>query len=1232
MTADRSGGFMKSFACKAIYVAVAVLTAILFALPCTIAAQVDTGAIVGAVVDNTGASVPGAMVTVTNENTGIKQTVVAGAGGGYSLSPLKLGTYTVSVASPGFKTTLRAHIDVTIQSRLEVNVQLQVGDVSQNVEVDATSPILDSQSASIQQLVEARTIVALPLNGRNSTFLAQLSPGVTFAQFDTRGLQNSGSFTANGAGRDQNNYLLDGIDNNVAIGDLANQTQYAVLPPPDALNEFTVQTSNYSAEFGHSAGAVLNMTTKSGTNKIHGDVWEFLRNDFFDAADYFVQPGTRKPEFRLNQFGGTLGGPLVIPKLYNGRDRTFFFVDFQGERRVQGVPYDVAVPTAAEQASNFQNLQDLIALQTGTSTDVLGRTFAKGTVFDPATTRQITGTVDPVTGLTATVAGRAATGQYVRDPFYTGSLIAKTTFTDPASVALLNQIPAGRINANAVNLLHLYPSPTVPNAVTTNFINNPTLFYQTNQFDTRLDEQITQHDAFFFRYSYVHVNQRNPGPFPGIADGAPSRPGNGYTESQSGALSYTHILTEHLVNEARVGYSRIFDKRLQLESNVFGIPAQYGIPGIPQIPENGGLPLFEFNQLANLGSAGTLPSDKASDVWQATENLSVDRSKSQLRMGFEFQNIFFPLATPTYSRGDFQHNGEYTSVVANTDGSTDRAQFILNPMATTVTGGISNIGGANTVNATNFPPVFNPTRRYYGGYFQDNYRAAPNLTLNLGVRYEFIGVPSERDGRIGNFVSSYTGDNADGLSHYFIPQQHIPDLSVAFVNFLATNGIVLTPTADNSIGFAQKANFAPRLGFAWQPKPKMSVRGGFGLFYQPNVDHGLSTSPYINYPFQVTDGFTAGSSVAEIVNPATGLADASIGPISQGFNNISLLPATVAPGSLTFNGEPRHPKTTYAQDYSLQMQYQVSPSTIVFAGYVGANSRHVQTAITTNTTNKIALATTALKTVSFFPNLATGGTYVPHSAENNYNSLQFGGERRFSHGFAFTANMTYSKCMGDIHDLLDNGVGSYRAPYILGIGADQTLCDIDVRKIVHTSGSYELPFGKGKAYLTSGIGRALAGGWQANWIFTGQDGQPFSVPCAITAATGLSCFALKVPSQPLYNKFQSGHAPFLNYAAFTQPAVASATNTSVSVLGGPGAQVSGPAFHKFDASLFRRFDVYRGSYLEFRWEVFNVTNSPNFGQPTQLNYSTVNTFSQIAATRDKPSDPREMQLSLKFYF
>ncbi len=380
-------------------------------------AQVDTGAIVGTVEDSAGASVPAATVSVTEESTGRKRSVQTGPDGSYILSPLKLGSYTLKAEKQGFKATVQEHVQVTLQARLEINPKLQVGSVAESVEVNSTGPILETQNSSLQQLVGQRAIDKLPLNGRNAVFLAQLSPGVTIAQNDSRGLQASGSFTANGLRRTQNDYLLDGMDDNVAVGDLVNQSQYVVLPPPDGLREFTVQTNDYSAEFGHAAGAVLNLTTKSGTNSFHGDLWEFLRNDYFDSKDYFVLSTQRKPEFRQNQFGGTLGGPVLIPHLYNGRDKTFFFVDYQGTRIVQGKTYTETVPTALENSSGFTNLQDLAALQKGTKTDALGRIFPSGTVFDPATTRNITaGKVDPVSGIQATTTGQ------VRDPFYSGGL------------------------------------------------------------------------------------------------------------------------------------------------------------------------------------------------------------------------------------------------------------------------------------------------------------------------------------------------------------------------------------------------------------------------------------------------------------------------------------------------------------------------------------------------------------------------------------------------------------------------------------------------------------------------------------------------------------------------------------------------------------------------------------------------------------------------------------------
>jgi hypothetical protein len=1175
-------------------------------------AQVDTGSISGIVRDRSGGAIPSAQLQLREENTGITYKLRSGKDGSFTFTPLKIGTYTLTVTGDGFKQSVAEHLQVNIQSRVDLSPTLEVGSNSEVVEVSSNSPLLETRSSSVQQLVEERTINALPLNGRNATFLAQLSPGVTLAQNDSRGLQASGSFTANGLRRTQNNYLLDGMDDNAAIADLVNQSQYVVLPPPDALREFTVQTSTYSAEFGHSAGAVLNVSTKSGTNDLHGNVWEYLRNSALDAKDYFVLPTQKKPAFRQNQFGATIGGPLVIPKFYDGHNRTFFFGDYQGTRIAQGRTYTTTVPTLAERNSGYTNLQDLIALQSGTRTDALNRVFPVGTVFDPSTTRLIpTSGIDSVTGLSGTPGG------YVRDPFYSGSIGNTSNFNTAAQRALLNQLPASRLAPNAIALLNLYPSPT-SSALQNNYVTSPINRTTTDSFDVRFDETFSQRDSAFIRYSFVNTNQVVPGPFPGVADGSASRPGNGKTQSQNIAFSETHIFTPHLVNEARIGYSRVRDVRLPLFGNQLGIPEQYGIPGIPQIPGNGGLPLFSMGQLSNLGTPGTLPSDKSSKVVQFTDNVSIDRNTHQLRVGFEYQHVAFPTLTPSTSRGNFTNSGIYTSIVANTDASTDRAQFVLAPLTPT-SGTLRGLGGSNAVSASNYSPIFHLLRQYLGAYVQDSWKATSNLTLNYGVRYEFLGVPTETDGRFANFVPAQTGDTSDNVSRFYVPAKQVANIPVTFQNLLASNNIAFTPINDNVMGYAQKANFAPRVGFSLQARPTLVVRGGYGLFFQGYENHGLSISPWVNYPFQITSGYTAGSSVAPVTS------DNSVGPLSQGLLNVPLTAANASLGALSLFGEPRNPKTTYSQAYNLQVQYQLTPNTIAFVGYVGSNSRHVQSSYSTNTVSSILAPTANVKNNSFFPGFSVGGNYNARAAATNYNSLQAGVEHRFSHGLSFLANFTWSKCMGNARDLLDNGVGGYRAPYVAGVGisADYAPCDIDVRRVLHASGSYELPFGKGKPFLQHGVASALAGGWSANWIITAQDGQPFSVACTTTTAAGLGCFALKVPGQPLYtgsNRVQQ----FLNPAAFANPATGS--------LGGPPAQVTGPAFRRLDLSVFRRFSITEKRYFEFRAESFNLTNTPNFGQPGTLNFTSPSTFAQISTTRDNPNDPRELQASLKFYY
>jgi hypothetical protein len=300
---------------------------------------------------------------------------------------------------------------------------------------------------------------------------------------------------------------------------------------------------------------------------------------------------------------------------------------------------------------------------------------------------------------------------------------------------------------------------------------------------------------------------------------------------------------------------------------------------------------------------------------------------------------------------------------------------------------------------------------------------------------------------------------------------------------------------------------------------------------------------------------------------------------------------------------------------------------------VGTGSKHVQGTLNANAVSTILPPSANLKANAFFPDFATGGTFISRSGESIYNGLQADVEHRFSGGFSLMANMTWSKCLGDARDMLDNNIGGYRAPYVQGVGirSDYGLCDINVKRIVHVSGTYQLPFGKNHHWLNEGAASWIAGGWSTNWIFTSQDGQPLTIACSTTNAAGLGCNALKVPG---VNPYAGSHnaQQFLNPAAFVNPPAATATSASPANLGGSPTQVTGPPYRGLNLSLFRQFPALGDTHFEFRAEVFNLSNTPNFAQPGNLNFTTPNTFASISSTRDNPNDPREIQLSMKYYF
>ncbi len=1179
--------------------------------------QVDTGAILGTVRDQSGAVVPGAKVTLTNEGTTLSLSTTSGETGSYVFTPIKIGVYTAAAEAPGFQKATQLHVQVNIKQQALVDFVLVPGPINQEIEVTAALPPLQTQDASVGQVVGTREVNTLPLNGRNFTFLAQLTPGVTFSAQETRGLNASGFFVANGSRPDQNNYLLDGVDNNSNLMDFLNGTAYTFRPPVDAIQEFKVQTNNYSADLGRSAGAVLNGTIKSGTNELHGDVWEFLRNDKLDAADFFLNAsGQRKPEFRLNQFGFALGGPVVVPKVYNGKDKTFFFFDYEGTRIRQGTPVIATVPTARERASGFTDFSELISGQSGARTDLLGRVNPLGTVFDPATTRPVTkGQLDAVTGLVPTGSG------FVRDPFQ-GNLIL-----------------AGRLDANAIKLLNLYPLPTGP-GVLNNFITAPATRDDVNQFDSRVDHNFSERDQFFARFSYANEPKYIPAPFSGIADGGGFGQGTQTGVTTSGVLSETHSFSSTLINEARGGFTRIGTSRVQAFATTFGIPAQFGIPAIPQVPFNGGLPQILPTGLSQLGSASSMPSIEASQTTQFTDDLTKIHGTHTTKMGFQFMHLKFATLQASNPRGRWNFGGNFTEVPNTSGGNTGIAQMLLTPILTMVPNGFDNVGGANQVG---FTKLFNADqgRNYEGLYIQDDWKLTNKLTVNLGLRWEHFDRTVENFGAQANFVPSFV---PGGQAKYFIPLRRCNDpVSPSFVAGLSKDGITQVCSSLPGLGLSSMLNFAPRIGFAYHVAPKWVARAGYGIFYGGLENIGYGSSPGVNYPFGFNETFNSADAAHPLIYP-NGL----IGTMSNGLIGVPSDPTLLNAIGLNLNGFQYDFNTPYTQGYNLSFQYALTPNQTISLGYVGNTVRHLQSRTGNNNVTAIAPPSANAQLFVPFRDFARGARFDTTQGNSYYHSLQLNFERKFSAGLNLLANYTLSKCRTDASDpFAINTLSGYRAPDVPGFGIqpDYSLCDFDIHNVVHLSGGYELPFGHGKRFInnSSAVANAVFGGWTTNFILTLQDGQPLSLPCTITTATGLGCFALSVPGQSalagLHNVNQ-----WLNPAALKNPAAATAVgSTDFSVFGGDRAPAVGPGFHRMDLSFFKKVRTTEKTHLEFRAEIFNLTNHANFSNPGfqgnsfqaapgVLDFTNTKNFGKITSTRDNPNDARDIQFALKFYW
>ena len=1152
-------------------------------------AQVDTGSIGGQVTDQTGAFIPNALVSLRSENTGVTASMHTDAKGQFNFSPVRIGTYAVSAEIQGFKRAVQQHIQLDVQQQLTVPLSLQPGSTEESVEVNADAiPLLQTQNASVGQAISAEQINNLPLNGRNYYFLAQTAAGVTFAQNGSRGENTNGRFVANGVRATQNDYLLDEIDNNSAIVSAQNGKDYVIQTPVDALADFKIQTDNYNAEFGRAAGAVLNATVKSGTNQLHGDVWEFIRNDALDANDYFLnQAGKRRPVFQRNQFGFTLGGPVTLPRIYHGRNKTFFFGDYEGTRSNQGNTLTGTVPTLLERSSGYTNFSDLINLQNGQNRpDGAGHVYPLGTILDPATTTKF------------------GTG-YLRTPL-------------PGNI-----IPESRIDANAVALLNLLPPPTFSTLVN-NYVTSPTNADQYNSFDVRIDQVLGSRDYLFGRYSYNGHTQNHPGIFTdyqnGYADGGnTSSLSNFFDRSQNVSIGETHTFGPTLVNDLRIGLNREHVLFLQPNGNVSGIPAKFGIEGIPQYTDNGGLPTFSVGTLANFGSAGFLPSNKYGTTPQLNDDLTIIRGEHTVKVGIEQQFIRFPYQQPPQSRGAFGFNGEFTSVYGQTDGTTGIGQMLLNPTST------SNLAGANTASISNFFE-HGLTHKYFGAYAQDDWKVTPRFTLNLGLRYDLFDFLHDQHDYIANFVP---GAGRVGGIFQATPVIY-NQLPAAFTTALSGEGVTTEQVSQGALVNIQHVNFAPRIGFSAKVTDRLVVRGGYGIFYGGIEDVGGSPLITENFPIEYTVSRTA-------ANAATPLAaDNSLGLLESTFVNLAVAPAAANPAGLSLIAFQKNAQTPYSQGFNLSLQYQLNQSLTLTAGYVGDLSRHIETVLNLNSVG-ILLPPTATTTPYLpYQKTAVSGNYLTITgASSNFNAGQVTLEQRPAHGLTLLTNFAYQKTLTDARDPLEGTTGNYRAPFLpnFGIEADQERADFDVRRIFHFSGTYDLPFGSGRTFAgkAHGLEQIAVGGWSTNFIADVQDGQPFTVACSVTTASGAGCNALLVHGVNPYANSSVTH--FVSAAAFHNPAaVATVGQSDYTPLGNQATQVAGPPFRRLDLAFVKRLDLNERVYSEFRAELFNITNTPNFANPSSLNFSNLTSFGQITATRDTPNDPREIQFAVKIYW
>ncbi|MBV9038331.1 MAG: TonB-dependent receptor, partial [Acidobacteriaceae bacterium] len=689
--------------------------------------QRDLGTITGIITDASGAAVPNAKVTITEDATGVSYNTQTNDSGNYNQPTLKPGTYTITVEAAGFQKAQQKNIVVNPGQPTGADIALQVGNASQTVEVQAAAPLLQTESPEIGANLNTAQVTQLPLGGqRTFTFLARLSPGVVPAEPGARDA-TGGGFSAGGVrSTGENNFLLNGIDNNVNVIDFINQTAFVIGPSVDAIGQVQIITNGASAEYGRAAGGIMEVNLKSGTNEVHGTLFEVFQNTVLNSNRWENNlSGVPRNPAKQNQFGGVIGFPIIKNKL-------FMFGDYQGTRirtaggTIQNLGYGgfYTIPTQAMVNGDFSRL---LGNSIGT---INGQNILANQIFDPTTTACTSGCLP---GSLAAAPG--ASPVYTRTPF-AGNIIPITSM-DPASRKIASLYPAPNVAIAAGN----YPQ--------NDFYTVTPGGWNTDQGDGRVDYHLNDKNSIFGSISWSNTSKTSTPPFQGALDG-----GNFYGSSEqdlgrNAMISWSHIFSPTFVSESRVGYSRLVTARTQANASTDTF-TQYGIGGYNPtgVPLNGGLPQFGLGRYSQVGANDWLPTKEYSNEWDFIENLSLTKGTHSMRFGGEYRPFRFPFFQFPYPHGEMNFSRNETSYPSTLKSSGPNGTFSSDTgdeLASFLLGSLNNA----QISTTNY---ISSTKRAYATYFQDDWKVTPKLTLNLGVRYELFSPIGEQFGRQSNFV------------------------------------------------------------------------------------------------------------------------------------------------------------------------------------------------------------------------------------------------------------------------------------------------------------------------------------------------------------------------------------------------------------------------------------------------------------------------------------------------